>query len=191
MQCLIHVLTPPIILRLRQRALLVLSASVITCVVLASNASHARADVQIGGDLDYVLPLESRAEMGAGFAVRLGWQLHLPMLVLTPEAAFNYAGFSDTYGPAVYRTVAGLRIGVGEVFRLGAFTHGGLGHLSASVPGADPTRTGFTYDIGIFFAFTLLPLLNLGVHAAYDAMPATDDPSFQWLTFGVHAELIL
>jgi hypothetical protein len=187
----ICVLSRPLIARARQRVLLVLSASALACAALASIPSSARADVQIGGDLDYVLPLESRAEMGAGFAIRLGWQLHLPLLVITPEAAFNYAGFSDTYGPAVYRTVAGLRVGVGEVFRLGAFAHGGLGHLSASVPGPDPTRTGFTYDLGIFFAFTLLPLLNLGVHAAYDQIPGTDDPSFQWLTFGAHAELIL
>jgi hypothetical protein len=185
------VIVQPIVPRARQRVLLVLSASALACALLTSLPSSARADVQLGGDLDYVLPLESRAEMGAGFAIRLGWQLHLPLLVLTPEAAFNYAGFSDTYGPSVYRTVAGLRVGVGEVFRLGAFTHGGLGHLSASVPGDDPTRTGFTYDIGIFFAFTLLPLLNLGVHAAYDEMPSTADPSFQWLTFGAHAELIL
>lgn len=175
----------------RSRDLLAFAASALICGVLASPAAPARADVQVGGDLDYALPIDSRADSGGGFAVRLGWQLHVPMLVLTPEAAFNYEGFSGTYGPAVYRGVGGLRLGLGEVFRLGAFTHAGLGRLSADVPAPDPSRTGFTYDLGIFLDFSLMPLLNVGVHGAYNAMPGGDEPSFQWLTLGAHAELIL
>lgn len=166
-------------------------AGVIACGVLASTAAPARAEVQLAGDLDYALPLESRAEWGAGFAIRLGWQLHVPFLVLTPEAVFNYEGFSGTYGPMVFREVAGLRLGVGEVFRLGAFGHAGIGQLEADVPGPNVSRTEFTYDLGIFIDFTLVPLVNVGVHGAYNQMPGGDDPSFQWLTFGAHAALIL
>lgn len=166
-------------------------AGVIACGVLASTAAPARAELQLAGDLDYALPLESRAEWGAGFAIRLGWQLHVPFLVLTPEAVFNYEGFAGTYGPMVFREVAGLRFGVGEVFRLGAFGHAGIGQLKVDVPGPNVSRTEFTYDLGIFIDFTLLPLVNVGVHGAYNRMPGGDDPSFQWLTFGAHAALIL
>jgi hypothetical protein len=62
---------------------------------------------------------------------------------------------------------------------------------TADVPAPDPSRTGLTYDFGLFLDFTLLPLLNLGVHAAYDRMVGGADPAFHWLTFGAHAELIL
>jgi hypothetical protein len=172
-------------------ARLVLLASTSAAAALLSVASPARADVQLGVDLDSAIPLESPADPGGGFAARLGYQLHLPMLALTPEAVFNYEGFTGTYGLGMYRGVAGLRLGAGEVFRLGAFGHLGIGHLSADVPGPDPTRTGVTYDLGIFFDFTLLPLINLGVHTSYDRMPNGDGPAFHWLVFGAHLELIV
>ena len=55
-----------------------------------------------------------------------------------------------------------------------------------------PTRNGFAYDLGLFFDFTLLPLIDLGVHAAYNQLTAgSDDPAYHWLTFGAHAALIL
>jgi hypothetical protein len=159
--------------------------------LLSLAASPARADIQIGGDLDFALPLESRADAGGGFAVRLGPQLHIPLLVITPEVVFNYESFADTYGPVVYRGLAGVRLAVGEVFRIGPYGHIGVGRLSADVPGPDPSRTGLSYDLGLLFDFTLLPLVNLGVHGAYASTPAAADRNFHWLIFGAHAELIL
>lgn len=50
--------------------------------------------------------------------------------------------------------------------------------------------TGFTYDVGALFDFTLLPLVNVGVHAAYNQIPGRDDPSLQWVSMGGHVELV-
>lgn len=147
---------------------------------LLVTASPSRADTQIGADLDYARPINSDVDSGGGFAARLGWQLHVPLLVLTPEGVFNYVRFSGSGGPSVYRGLGGVRLGLGEVLRPGVFGHAGVAQRSAD----------FTFDVGAFLDFTLLPLLNVGVHVAYNRIRGGDDPSFQWLTLGAHAELI-
>jgi hypothetical protein len=46
-----------------------------------------------------------------------------------------------------------------------------IGRFEIDVPalsGIDLSRNAFTFDAGAFLDFTLLPILNLGVHAAYN-----------------------
>lgn len=170
--------------------LLVLCASALAFGVLMFGMSApARADVQIGLDLDYALPIDSIGEGGGGFAIRLGQQVHLPMVAITPEVAFAYHSYSGSGDPATYRGVGGLRVGIGEIFRLGPFAHLGVGHLDLDFA-SDPSYTGFTYDVGGFFDLTLIPFLNIGVHGAYNQIAFGDEPTFKWLTFGAHGELI-
>lgn len=160
--------------------------------VLACSVSVARADIMVGADLDTVIPLESPAKTGGGFSIRIGDQLHLPMVAITPELAFNYASFSEVYGPKVYRGLVGLRLAVGEVIRPGIFAHVGFGRYDLEIPGAMPSGTALTYDGGISLDFTLLPLLNLGVHGAYNILAGDDGDRdrFRWLTVGAHLELV-
>jgi hypothetical protein len=165
-------------------------AVLLTAFALALPAATARADLQIGFDLDYALPIDSSVDGGGGFALRLGQQLHVPAIALTPEIAFAYHSYAGSGDPATYRGVGGLRLGFGEIFRLGPYFHVGLGHIDFDLPG-DPSDTGFTYDVGAFFDLTLLPLFNVGVHGAYNELRNSDLPTFQWATFGAHAELIL
>jgi hypothetical protein len=171
----------------------VLCAAALAFGLLTFGASApARADVQIGLDLDYALPIDSIGDGGGGFALRFGQQLHLPFLVITPEVAFAYHSYSGDGDPATYRGVGGVRVGIGEIFRLGPFAHLGVGHLDLDFA-SDRAYTGFTYDVGAFFDLTLIPFLNIGVHGAYNQIAFSDDsdePTFKWLTFGVHGELI-
>lgn len=159
--------------------------------VLACRAAPARAEIMVGVDLDYVLPIDSSAKFGGGFAIRLGSQIHLPALALTPELSIGYAGFSESAGPNVYRGVVGLRLGIGELIRPGVFAHIGLGRFSLDAGGRDVSSTEVTYDAGLMLDFTLLPLLNLGVHMGYDRLDGSDKrKTFHWLTFGIHAEVV-
>jgi hypothetical protein len=167
-----------------------LSAAV-ALLVVALVPNPARADILIGVDLDAVEPLDSPAEFGGGFAVRLGDQLHLPAIAITPELAFSYAKFSEEYGPSIYRGMVGVRLGILELIRPGVYGHIGLGRYELDLPGEDPSGSDLTYDLGVVVDFTLLPLLNLGVHAAYNRLTGNDvRDDFEWLTFGVHAELV-
>ena len=149
-------------------------------------------DLALAVDVDYGLPVDSIGDSGGGFGIRAGLQLHVPLLVITPEVGFTYHGFDGTGEPSVTRGILGMRLGLGEIFRFGVAGHVGLAHLSADVIGPDPSHTGFAYDAGLFFDLTLLPLFDIGVHAVYNHL--TEDelkPSFAWLTFGAHLALIL
>jgi hypothetical protein len=155
---------------------------------------HARADTVIAADLDFVVPINDESEeisSGAGFGIRLGHQLDVPAVVLTPEVGFTYAGFDG--GVKAYRGVAGLRLGVGEILRPGVFAHAGIGRLNVDMPSGvrDPSHTAFTFDAGAFLDFTLLPFVNIGAHAAYNRHSGSDElDAFQWASLGAHAALV-
>src|SRR2546423_11521635 len=92
-------------------------------------AGVVRAGPTIGADLDLGFPLHSRGDSGGGFGIRLGQELHLPLVALVPELGFTYHKFSGDYGPKIYRGIAGLRLGIGEVIRPGVFAHLGIRHF--------------------------------------------------------------
>src|SRR5262245_34566923 len=105
---------------------------------------HDRAssgDLALAVDIDYALPIDVEAlgDDGGGFAIRAGWQLHVPLLVLTPEIGFAYHSFSGNGEPSLSRGFIGVRAGFGEIFRFVLFGHIGLCGLSADVVGPDPS----------------------------------------------------
>jgi hypothetical protein len=168
-----------------------LSAAVIGSLVFVAttfSAAPAQAKTAIGADLDFAMPIDSDMKSGAGFAIRVGQQLRAPFVVLTPELVFSDHSFTDD-GPTAYRGLAGLRLGIGELIRPGVYGHLGFGSLS--MPDPFPSHTAFTYDAGIFLDLTVLPLLDVGVHGAYNRLNAGDGvPTFEWATIGAHAALV-
>ena len=158
---------------------------------LAPSTAHA---LQLGADLEYDIPttdagLDGDLDSGLGFALRLGWPLHLPALVLTPEVGYHHATFGDDV--TLNRGFVGARVALGEIFRVGAYAHVGVGNAAYHIPGPDQDVTDATYDIGGFFDFTLLPLLNVGVHAGYGHLKGDDNfGALGWVPLGVHAELV-
>lgn len=152
-------------------------------------AAPASAKTAIAADLDYAAPIDSDAKSGTGFAIRVGQQVHLPLIAITPELAFADHTFAGDFGPTAYRGLVGLRLGFGELIRPGVYAHLGLGHLT--LPDPLPSHTAFTYDGGVFLDLTVLPLLDLGVHGAYNRLNEGDGISaFEWATIGAHAALI-
>jgi hypothetical protein len=172
------------------RGSMALVAGAASALALSLWSTPAQAKTTIAGDLDYAAPIDSSAHAGWGFGIRLGQQIHFPLLVFNPELGFTYHGFTQDSSPKVYRGIAGLRLGFGEIIRPGVFGHIGLGRLDlGGVP--DRSHTALTYDLGAFIDFTALPLLDIGVHASYDRL--TEDssgPTFQFFTAGAHAALV-
>jgi hypothetical protein len=172
--------------------IVLLTAAVLSAWTL--QVSSARADTTIGADLDMHVPLQiNNVSTGAGFGIRLGQELHLPLVSVNPEIGFTYASFSKDAPPKIYRGIAGIRLGVGELLRVGVLGHVGFGHVSWAPTSHDYSHSGLTYDIGLFLELTALPLLNVGIHGAYNRITADDDQSekLHWLQLGVHATLVL
>jgi hypothetical protein len=157
-------------------------------VVTFCAASYADSKTQIGGDLDMAFPIDSSGNTGAGFGIRLGQQWHVPLIALTPEIGFTYHGFSGDDAPSTYRGIAGLRLGIGEVLRIGPYGHLGYGHFT---PAHGSSDNGFTYDVGGFLDITLLPFFDFGVHGGYTHVDVADvGGSFAFGTVGRDAALL-
>jgi len=156
--------------------------------LFASQTAHADiGSIGIAADVEADIPVDSDLDTATGFAGRLGYRLHLPLFILTPEVGVHYASFDSN--PSMLRGIAGARIGFGEIFRFGAYAHVGYGSLSFDAGGDD--LTGVTFDAGGFFDFTLLPMLNVGVHAGYGHLDVEDADALKWIPVGVHLELVL
>lgn len=148
----------------------------------------ARADTVLAFDADYVVPVdEDDLDAGYGFALRGGQRLDLKLLTLSAELMGTMRELDGTWAPTIYEGKFGARVGVGTVLRPNAFGHVGVGHASYS--GDLESQTEFAYDLGLGLDFTLLPLVNVGVHSAYNAMQT--DPKLDWFTVGAHVALIL
>lgn len=185
----------------KHRLLVPLAAGMLLCA-FGPLATHARADddkgaskftdIAIAVDLDYATAIESFGASGAGFGIRTGLQLHVPFVVLTPEIGFTHHRFGGDGEPSISRGILGMRAAIGEIFRLGAFGHIAYASLDAEPPYSLEARSGLSYDLGIFFDFTLLPLFDIGVHAAYNQVTADGAlDAFHFVTAGAHVALIL
>ena len=152
--------------------------------------STARADLTIAGDLEADVPVSLEGiSAGPGFALRIGYQLHLPLVTLTPEIGFHYASFDPE--PTLYRGIAGGRLGIGEVFRVGVFAHIGIGHASIDTGLIDASHTAFTFDLGAFLDLTILPLIDIGIHVGYGNLsPDGDGDALQWIPIGAHVAIV-
>ena len=75
------------------------------------------------------------------------------------------------------------------MLRPGVFGHVGAGY---SVPDLGSNHWGFSYDLGVFLDLTILPVLNVGIHGAYNHLSVGDvsGDSSKWFTAGVHADLV-
>ena len=166
-------------------------SAVLTFATFASPRTSLENERTIGGA--YVHARDPKPMFGTGFGVRFGPRVHLPFLVIAPEVGVDTLDFVGDFAPTVYRGTAGLRIGLGDLVRPGAFGHLGIGHLDGvdGSQAADRTRTALTWDAGLAFDMTFLPIVDVGVHATRCSIAALDaDPAFDWLMLGLHASLV-
>ncbi len=159
---------------------------------------RAQAKTTLAGDFDLAQPTSAPwADTGWGFGVRLGQELHVPLMSLNPEIGFTWHGFGtgdrnlSRDDPSSYRGIAGLRIGLGEIFRAGVSGHVGIGRVDAHINLEDISHTAFTWDVGAFLELTALPILNVGVHANYIKVASNEAKNaLQWFALGAHAAIL-
>jgi hypothetical protein len=154
----------------------------------AARTAHASSGTAIGVDLDYTNGInEPHVGSGTGFNVRLGYKLDLLVLQLTPEIGGAYHTFSGDASPKFSQGIVGGRLQFGKILEPGLYAHLGYGHLSAQGVG----HSGATADAGVTLDLTLLPLLDVGVHAGYNGMLKSGDyDAFDSYVLGVHGALI-
>lgn len=154
----------------------------------------ARAQNTIGVDLSFNNTVEDDSYDGAGIDVYFGPRLDLDLLALTTELSAGYHNFGSDVDPAVYRGMAGGRLGLFTVIRPSIFAHIGVGHLTWNEDfgsGRD-SRTNIATDVGAALDFTVLPLVDLGVQVSYNTIAASDgEPAFDWTQVGAHVIFVL
>jgi hypothetical protein len=156
-----------------------------------SESEQEDVDRGLGGtrlafDLDYSNAIEPEVGSGLGGAVRFGREYDVLILSLTPELMGNLHTFSGPGDSMAFAGMAGGRATLGKVIEPGVFAHVGAGH--ASLPAGDSV-TGLAMDLGLTLDLTLIPAVDLGVHAAWDAVTWEGDNSFEWYRLGAHIAL--
>jgi hypothetical protein len=162
------------------------SCALVLLPTAPAQARDGMAKTVIALDVDYAAPVsESETDGGGGGALRVGEKLDLVLVSLTPEIGGSYHGFGGDRSPQVYRGFIGGRVGIGKVIEPSIFAHVGAGKIDGAADYVAPT-----VDVGAALDLTLLPIVNLGVHASYDTLLAQDDHSaFDWYILGIHAAL--
>jgi hypothetical protein len=160
--------------------------TLLVALALCSDA-HAQS-LRISGDLDYAAGLSGReAGSGGGGGLRIGSQFDLVVATLILEGGGSYHDFSGDDEISVWRAIAGGEVRIGKILEPGLFAHVGVGHLSGTGAFTAPA-----IDIGLALDLTLVPLVDVGAHVAYDALLGNDErDGFGWITAGLHAALVI
>jgi hypothetical protein len=169
--------------RRRGFGLAALCAAALTVV-----GARAEAGPKLGLEGDFALPLSvNGASEGAGGAARLGYDLSLPLIHVMPEAGLGFHKLSGAAGPSIFRGFVGGRAGFGAGVRFDGFVHIGYGSLAF----AGGSTGSPILDAGLAIDFTLLPVLDLGIHTSYNTTlkdPGLGDP-VRWLGLGAHVAI--
>jgi len=171
-------------------SLLVSSAAVAQQADKGGESSPRDPDEGPGGtrlafDLDYANGIDAGVDPGLGGAVRFGREYDIVLLSLTPEFMGSFHQFSGSGGPLEFAGLAGGKAALGKIVEPAVFAHVGVGH--ANLPGDN--LTGIALDLGVALDLTLIPAVDLGVHAAYDALTWADQETFNWYRLGAHVAI--
>jgi hypothetical protein len=165
-------------------------------------ASDAHAGPVVGADVEVPVPVgvsthdADSVGTGAGFKIRLGDTIHVPLIRITPEIgyALDYLSGSGndsaSYGWTLQRTFVGARLGIGELIVPLGYAHVGYGWRTTADPSV-PEGDGLAVDGGLALDLHLIPHLGFGAHAEYATILTGNPTRPQWLAFGLHLELEL
>lgn len=147
-----------------------------------TSKTHIAVDFDFGSALD-----APQTKSGGGGALRLGQEFDLFLVSLTPELGGSYHAFGGNDETKLYSGFLGGRLAIGKIVEPSIFGHLGVAHVAGL-----ESRTAPIMDGGLAVDFTLLPLIDLGVHGAYNVMfPRDDGSALKFLTLGAHAALVL
>jgi len=152
-------------------------------------SAPANAATKIALDLDYAGGInEDGIGSGTGGALRFGQELDLIAVSLTPEIGVSYHTFSGDLDPSHYEGFVGARLAFGKIIEPSVFAHVGIGRLNLDA--VDLHDTGPEFDAGLALDLTVLPLIDIGVHAMYDFQKLDSGENFDWYKVGAHVALV-
>jgi hypothetical protein len=184
------------------RSLGLCAVTLFTGWLMCSNTAQADRDrrheegtrLTLALDFDYAGALSNDyIEGGGGGALRIGSELDLFIVTMIPELSLGYHHFGgqrdgdSNYDATTFEGMLGGRIRFLKILEPGIFAHAGVGRLG----GYDP-HTGLAFDAGVTLDFTLLPLIDLGIHAAWNRVFGdSDHDGLSYGTAGFHIALVL
>jgi len=153
-----------------------------------SRHDHDRSKLHIALDFDFDTALDApQTNNGGGGALRIGQKYDLLLVSFTPELGGSLHSFGGDEQTKLYEGFLGGRFGVGKILEPSIYGHVGVGHVHGF-----ETRTAPVLDTGLALDFTLLPLIDLGLHGGYNVMlPRNDDSALKFFTLGAQAALVL
>ncbi len=142
-------------------------------------------------DFDYASAMQhDLVREGGGGALRVGSEIDLLLVSLIPEVTFDFHDFgARTRNHAQLLTgKLGGRIRFFKVIEPGLFAHLGLGTLSGD---RRYSHIGAALDMGVTLDLTILPFIDLGLHAAWNRVFGGYDSGLSYGTSGFHVALVL
>jgi hypothetical protein len=190
------------LLRARPRRLVRwVAASAVAVLASSLTPRAAEAAPSIGVDLEGAIPLNAPTrdadslQGGSGFKVRFGYQLHVPLLRITPEIGYGFDRLfgegNDAYqgyGWNMHRMFAGMRLGIGAIVVPTVYAHVGYGWRTTDDPEV-PEGNGLAFDGGFALDLHLIPHLGFGAHAEYATIATGGGTTPQWLALGLHVDV--
>lgn len=168
---------------------------VLAALLFCTGSAHAHERERRGGkfmlalDLDYATAFSNDLiSDGGGFGLRIGSEYDMFLISLIPELVLDYHNFaSDTPDRANITTgKIGGRIRFFKIVEPGVFAHIGIGNIS----GNDRySHTSGAFDWGFTLDLTILPLVDLGLHASWNRVFGGYDTGSYGLT-GLHVALV-
>lgn len=168
------------------------SASIVRAADDDDEKDDKRGSTKAALDLDYVFVEGESLDNGGGGAVRLGREFDAVLISITPELGARYLALNGPIDASLYGGFAGVRLSLGKVIEPGIYGHVGYGHVAfEEAPGAfDPSHGAFSYDVGATLDFTLLPILDVGVHGAYNGLAGDSEfKRINWVNAGGHVSV--
>lgn len=182
----------------RPWSLACLPVSLVLAVLLSCNHAFAHdgsddddSSFTLALDLQYASAISNDIiEEGGGAALRIGTEHDLLLVTMIPEVLLDSHSFGadrDDDASVVTAKVGG-RIRFLKIVEPGIFAHLGVGHI-----GGDDrySHTGVAFDAGVTLDLTLLPLIDLGLHAGWNRVFGGHDKGLSYGTAGIHAALVL
>lgn len=152
---------------------------------------HERGRLMVALDMDYSAALShSEIDQGGGGGVRIGLERDYFLVTMIPELQLNYHHLNaNTPDDATISSAkVGGRIRFFKIIEPGVFAHAGLGHI-----GGDRVyeHTGIAFDAGFTLDLTILPLVDIGLHTAWNRIFGDDEDGVSYVTAGAHLALVL
>ena len=150
-----------------------------------------RGRLMLAVDGDYSSAIQNdQIKYGGGGALRIGTQRNLFLVTLIPELTLDYHSFDARTRDNAQITTGKLggRIRFLKILEPGVFAHVGIGHIAGD---RIYSHTGLAFDAGLTLDFTLIPLIDIGIHGAWNRIFGGYDSGVSYGTTGVHVALVL